>query len=51
MTIYCNTLEGNMQYSNDPYCFTPSCHTCFVSHNLIFIMYLTHAILVDCMGD
>ena len=24
MAIYCNTLEGNMQYSNDPYCFTPS---------------------------
>ena len=24
MAIYCNTLEGNMQYSDDPYCFTPS---------------------------
>ena len=23
MAIYCNTLEGNMQYSDDPYCFTP----------------------------
>ena len=24
MAIYCNTLEGNMQYGDDPYCFTPS---------------------------
>ena len=24
MAIYCNTLEGNMQYSDDLYCFTPS---------------------------
>ena len=24
MAIYCNTLEGNMQYSDDPYCFTPN---------------------------
>ena len=24
MAIYCNTLEGNMQYGNDPYCFTPN---------------------------
>ena len=24
MAIYCNTLEGNMQYSDDPYCFIPS---------------------------
>ena len=23
MAIYCNTLEGNMQYGVDPYCFTP----------------------------
>ena len=23
MAIYCNTLEGNMQYGDDPYCFTP----------------------------
>ena len=23
MAIYCNTLEGNMQYSDHPYCFTP----------------------------
>ena len=22
MAIYCNTLEGNMQYGDDPYCFT-----------------------------
>ena len=24
MAIYCNTLEGNMQYGDDPYCFTPN---------------------------
>ena len=24
MAIYCNTLEGNMQYNDDPYCFTPT---------------------------
>ena len=24
MAIYCNTLEGNMQYGDDPYCFTPT---------------------------
>ena len=24
--IYCNTLEGNMQYGDDPYCFTPNSH-------------------------
>ena len=24
MAIYCNTLQGNMQCSDDPYCFTPS---------------------------
>ena len=24
MAIYCNTLEGNMQYGVDPYYFTPS---------------------------
>ena len=24
MAIYWNTLEGNMQYGDDPYCFTPS---------------------------
>ena len=24
MALYCNTLEGNMQYGDDPYCFTPS---------------------------
>ena len=26
MTIYCNTLEGNMQYGGDPYCFIPNAH-------------------------
>ena len=30
MAIYCNTLEGNMQYGDDPYCFTPSGR---MSHN------------------
>ena len=24
MAVYCNTLEGNMQYGDDPYCFTPN---------------------------
>ena len=24
MEIYCNTLEGNMQYGDDPYYFTPN---------------------------
>ena len=32
MAIYCNTLEGNMQYSDDPYCFTPSTAPIFVSN-------------------
>ena len=36
MAIYCNTLEGNMQYGDDPYCFTPSAYLIF-----IFILLLT----------
>ena len=35
MAIYCNTLEGNMQYSDDPYCFTPS--TCYLAASLLII--------------
>ena len=30
MAIYCNTLEGNMQYGDDPYCFTP------ISYQLLY---------------
>ena len=34
MAICCNTLEGNMQYGDDPYCFTPSTYVhlqkCFI---------------------
>ena len=36
MAIYCNTLEGNMQYSDDPYCFTPNIYFC--SYILIRIL-------------
>ena len=32
MAIYCNTLEGNMQYGDDPYCFTPNTHTHMRTH-------------------
>ena len=30
MAIYCNTLEGNTQYGDDPYCFTPNRYTLFL---------------------
>ena len=29
MAIYCNTLKHNMQYSIDPYCFTPNVYITF----------------------
>ena len=40
MAIYCNTLEGNMQYVNDPYCFTPSMYARIVSKSQEHVNYL-----------
>ena len=33
MAIYCNTLEGNMQYGDDPYCFTPNNYHSVIKYN------------------
>ena len=41
MAIYCNTLEGNMQYSDDPYCFTPSMYTHIHTYAYIYIIMNT----------
>ena len=37
MATYCNTLEGNMQYGYDPYCFTPSMCVCIFVYVCVYV--------------
>ena len=43
MAMYSNTLEGNMQYGNDPYCFTPSTLHILAPNTHIHTYRHTHA--------
>ena len=45
MAIYCNTLEGNMQYGDDPYCFTPN--TYIHINTYIYIKYICKKFLLS----
>ena len=41
MAIYCNTLEGNMQYGDDPYCFTPRTLCCkYESFHTLLLQFM-----------
>ena len=47
MAIYYNTLEGNMQYGDDPYCFIPS--TYVYIHYIQWMVEYHNAIIPDGM--
>ena len=49
MAIYCNTLEGNMQYGDDPYCFTPNTLCVFMYVCSFTCVYFCMCMYVVCL--
>ena len=43
--IYCNTLKGNTQYGNDPYCCIPNMRT-FLSDDMYVTLMMNHSTVI-----